>query len=236
MIVATRIMKNLLIKKSNELVLSSYNLNLVEARFLAVCLGKTYYKNLIAEAEEFKVDVEEFGKIFELSNDTAYRQLKALAESLTTRKVIFRSFYDESLTVVSGWLAYIKYNNESQTLVISFNKELLPHLSELTEKFTIYKLEQIKKMVSSYSVRVYELCKCHAHPAAGFKFISTVEELKQFLGVEDKYNMYAHFKDKIIKPSIREINELTDLEVEFFEHKQGKKIVKLSFIISLKVK
>ena len=63
-----------------------------------------------------------------------------------------------------------------------------------------------------------------------------MEELKQFLGVEDKYNMYAHFKDKIIKPSIREINELTDLEVEFFEHKQGKKIVKLSFIISLKVK
>ena len=60
-------------------------------------------------------------------------------------------------------------------------------------------------------MRFYELLT--QYKRVGQRYI-TIEDLKKWLQLEDKYNLWAELQRWVIKPSLNEINEKSDLFVE----------------------
>jgi plasmid replication initiation protein len=63
-----------------------------------------------------------------------------------------------------------------------------------------------------------------------------IEEIKQYLGVDGKYTEYKGFRRRIIEPAINEINEYTDINVEWQPIKQGRAYTAIEFTITTKEK
>lgn len=51
---------------------------------------------------------------------------------------------------------------------------------------------------------------------------------------EGGYMVYKYFKRDVLKESIKEINEITDLEVELIEHKSGRSVIDIQFRVKRK--
>ena len=90
-------------------------------------------------------------------------------------------------------------------------------------------------MKSAFSVRIYELMKSYS-----FRHTITIEldELKRLLMVENvkSYVNYKDFRVKVLEKAQTEINELTDINIEFEPIKTGRKVTSIKFIIEEKFK
>ena len=62
-------------------------------------------------------------------------------------------------------------------------------------------------------------------------------EFRQKIGVEAKeYERMHHFKARVLEPSIKQINEHTDITVTYEQHKKGRTISGFSFKLKQKQK
>lgn len=82
---------------------------------------------------------------------------------------------------------------------------------------------------SAYSIRLYELMK-KWQKLEVWEF--AIDDLKGKFGIsKEKYKQYGHFKSRIIVPAVKDVNEKTDVQVNFKEIRKGRKIVKIAFSI-----
>ncbi|MGR6001768.1 replication initiation protein [Bacillus cereus] len=109
-----------------------------------------------------------------------------------------------------------------------FDPLLKPFLLELNNKFTSYRLGNIIKLKSVYSIRIYELLK--QYEIVKERTIS-LETLRYFIDALNIYPNYANFKQRILHSVQKEINSNTDISFEFKEIKKGKKVYKIKFYI-----
>src|SRR5690606_36842431 len=116
---------------------------------------------------------------------------------------------------------------------LQFHPNLKDFFLELKEKFTTYQLENVVRLNSVYSIRIYELLKQYERLK---KREFPLEELRSVLGIEPtKYKQYGHFKSKVLLGAQNEINKKTDIQFDFNEFKSGRKVIGIEFIINSKV-
>jgi plasmid replication initiation protein len=65
----------------------------------------------------------------------------------------------------------------------------------------------------------------------GDRYIS-VEDLKKWLQLEDKYDRYNNLNQRVLTPALSEINEKSDLFVEYEPIKKGRKVTGIEFSIT----
>ena len=64
-----------------------------------------------------------------------------------------------------------------------------------------------------------------------------LDSLRDKVGAIPKsYSVYGNFKKKALEPSIKEINEKTDLQITYEEVKKGRKVESIKFYIKSKVR
>src|SRR5699024_7635742 len=114
----------------------------------------------------------------------------------------------------------------------SFDPKLKPYLLQLKRTFTSYRLNNIMSLGSYYSIRFYEFFKKWERTG---KWRVSLKHLKSLLGITQKsYEIYGNLKNRVIRPSIKELNEETDLMVELEEVKKGRQVIELIFKIKRK--
>ena len=66
--------------------------------------------------------------------------------------------------------------------------------------------------------------------------IFELDELKRLLGVENvkSYDRFPDFRRKVLEKAQEEINEQTDLNIDFDTIKKGRKVIKIKFRIDEK--
>lgn len=116
-------------------------------------------------------------------------------------------------------------------LRLSFHPKMKPYLLQLKNRFLVYEAKNVLSLPSSYAIRMYELTKQYA--PIGKRNIK-VEDLKKILGVENKYKQYTHLKQRILEPSVKSVNEHTDIDISYTERKRGRKVHLLEFVIKHK--
>lgn len=127
----------------------------------------------------------------------------------------------------------IKYN-DGGTVDIQFHEDVLPYFVEAKREFTKYYFENIQRLRSTYSIKLYELCKQYQNTRQKYRDI-TLELLRVYLDIADgKYKLYGHLKSKVIVPAITEISEKTDITVTMEEIKKGRAVASIRFFIELK--
>lgn len=130
-------------------------------------------------------------------------------------------------------LFYDIETEDSTYLDFEVNPTLKPYLLELSNSFTAYYLENVTRLKSYYSIRLYELLKQYQGKDLSGWWKITIEELREILKIEEKqYTRYNDFKRKVIIQAQNELKEKTDIKFTFEEHKVGRKIERLTFYLS----
>lgn len=230
--------KGYLVVKSNDLIQRNrFELSLPEQKTVAyIC---SMIQPMQTEESGFQLEYEfkirEYCKIcgIDYDNGKNYQDVKATLKKLRD-KSMWLTLPDGSETTV-GWLAKATTNKKSGIAHIKLDEDMVPYLFDLKQKFTQYQLYNVLGMKSAFSVRIYELMKSYS-----FRHTITfkLDELKKLLMVEDvkSYNRFPDFRRKVLEKAQLEINELTDINIEFEPIKTGRKVTSIKFIIEEKFK
>ena len=225
--------KGRIIKKHNDLVEGRYSMSIWQMRVFLKMISMIRADD--QDFKEYRIDLAEFVKDFGLeSNKNAYQELRDGAHELQGIFITIEEKLKDGSTELSNIPILIKVtrNDDKKSYIcVSFHPDMMPYLMNLKNRFLIYEMKNILRLPSPYSVRIYELAKQYEKLKSR---IISVEELKSFLGIEDKYPKYSNFKARIIEKSVQDINQHTDINLSYEELKEGRRVAKLRFFIMKK--
>ncbi|HGJ5865362.1 MAG TPA: replication initiation protein [Arsenophonus nasoniae] len=210
--------------KSNSLIEASYKLTLQEQRLLLMCIGKI---NPIAENPErtFQITANEFYMSFpDMGRKHAERRLQEAIDRLAERWI--RIYWKDNKEEIRWIQRKAKYFTGEGKIEISFSDYIIPYLTQLHDQFTKIVVKNVSKLKSTYSIRVYELLM--QFKAIGDRVIK-IDDFRSMLGLDDKYSDFKILNRAVIKPSLKEINAKSDINVSVDLIKQGRKVVALHF-------
>lgn len=224
-------MKSLKVQKSNSLNEANFSeFNLSVYRVFLTIISKMQKHDFLGNHlpltninRECSLSAIEYAKEFNINVDTAYTILKESVDKL------FKTSYEHKINekvyerlAVCSRAVY----NEHATIDIKFTEEIMPHLAELSNNFTMYDLKEISRFGSIYSTRLYELLM--QFKTTGLYEV-TISDLRFHLGCVDCLKQYAHFKVRAISHAVNEINSIYDIDLEFKAIKTGRSVGKLIF-------
>ncbi len=218
--------KSQLIVKSNNLVEASYRLSLQEQRILFIIISMIKPED--QDFETYKIEIQNFMRLVGVTGHSKYEEMKTLTKKLRERTLVIKNLNEDTETQV-GWVSSFKYFNREGYVQARLDPELKPYFLNLKERFTQYQLENIIRLKSPYSIRIYELLK--QYQRIGERYF-TVAAIKKTLGIQaDEYKLYGHFKDRVLNRAKKEIPQKTDIRFNFKEQKEGRKVVGIYFFI-----
>lgn len=219
---------SLTISKANSFVQASYSMTLDEMRILSLTLGVFNPENPIKRGFDFTI--ADFCKHFpDVDEKSAYTQVRNAILKISKRWIVLVDNEKELTEVVL--VNKRTYFKKEGRFYIEFHEDLLPYIAQLHNNFTKYQLVNIGAFSSTHTIRLYELCSQYRD--TGWRQTS-IEDLKDWLQVADKYPRYNSFNQRVLSPAIDEINAKSDLLVSVEPIKRGRSIVSLKFTIKSK--
>ena len=228
---------NDLVVKDNALIQASYLLDVAEQRLILLAIAEARGTgNGIDLSSLLTVHASAYINCFEVDRSVAYRVLKEASKSLFNRYVTYhdknpkngrnRSFH-------CRWVDKIGYEEQSGLVYLRFTQEVVPLITRLEANFTKYELKQIAKLTSSYSIRLYELII--QWRTAQETPVFELNEFRNQLGLEkDSYIRMSDFKRNVLDFAVNQINQSTDITIEYEQHKRGRVITGFSFTFKFK--
>lgn len=231
------------IYKSNNLIESSYNLNLNEQRLIYLAVKKLkplYIKSNLkpsqlktfAGTQEFgdiRIYVNEFKKEFKLSGNSLYERLSDIAKNFFNNKIQYLK--EDGTFVEKRWIITCEYNEKEKYISMTFHPDLILDLLVFKSRYGELQYDISKNFKTTYAFRIYELLKnCTYKGVRRFE----LNDLRHKLAIYDdnKYSSYSEFKRNVLTPSIKAINKNTDIEVTFDEIRYGRSVGAIEFNIS----
>lgn len=230
--------KNLVVK-TNYLNTVLQNLSLVEVRViqLAIIDARESGRGLSPETP-LRISAERYAEAFGTTAQNAYMVLSETSRSLIKR--YFSFINPRNNLVISNWVSQIEYFEGAGAIELIFTPAVVQGISRIdgaVEFFTKYLLSNTINFKSVYSVRLYELMAQWKNSDSGKTPIFELETFRGQLGVDKKdYERMYDFKKYVLDRAIGEINEHSDLEINYEQHKKGRVIYGFSFNIKVKGK
>lgn len=226
-----------LVVKDNRLIEASYSLGVVEQRLmlLAIVGARETGEGITAETL-LTVRAEDYAKHFNVERQTAYQALQEAVETLFNRRAtvdVYDKRRDKMRPMVVRWVTAMQYEEQQACVTLRFGIEVVPLITRLEQNFTSYELQQIAGLKSAYAIRLYELLM--QWKAASKTPIFELQQFRKQLGIVDaEYQRMDVFKRRVLDHAIQQINEHTDIDVKYEQHKKGKTIAGFSFTFRTK--
>lgn len=224
------------ISKSNRLNSASFHdfnlslyrvfLNLIKKIEHFDSNGKLLPTNSIGR--NYSLSASDYANEFKISKHDAYDILKAAASKLMRTPLSLpktKKGNEEGLLEISicSQAFYVK---NSGRIDIEFSDKIMPHLTEIKDRFTLYNLCEISGFESIYTTRMYELIM--QYKTTG-ELNMSVNDLRFTLGCKNNYKLYADFKRSVFGHAVKEINSCYEINIKFKEIKEGRSVDRLEF-------
>lgn len=219
--------------QDNELVRSAYTMTLVEKRLLLHAISKIDSHKLLKEGQNINVEItaKQWGKLY--NTPQPWRDLKNASRKLMNRQVTI--YPTEKKTLVMNWVDSTEYSSDA--VKISFGNKVSHYLTGMLTKFTQIDLLDVAKFDSAYTVRLYELLRQveqKQRPLTDNWLRITVDEFRIIFDLGDKYDRFSYLNQRVLTPSVRELNKKSDWEITLTTEKQGRSVYMLCFAFSAK--
>lgn len=219
--------QRLTVHKSNDLVEASYSLTLSEQRIILAAIGRINgYDPASLKVMRTRITAREYAARYNLDENSAYEALQAAADRL----------YERDIRRIEGrvrerfrWVSSVKYDDGEGAIELGWSLEILPYLTLLEQRYTIYDLEQISRLESTYSIRLYEMLV--RWKGTGEWYIK-LSDFRDRLDLGDKYPRFSSLKARVIQPAVDAINLHTDLDLDWEPIRKGRQVVRLMFIVA----
>ncbi len=217
------------IVKANNIIEAKYKLNTREQKVLLLFISMLRPDH--KSGHVYHTHVNEISEILN-QNDAkwgdAYDSFKEIVTTLKSKPLHLEN--DKEL-IICNWLGSVTIVKQSGEIKFAFEPQLEPFLFEVKKNFTKYPLQNIIKLKSGFSIRVYELLKQYATIG---KRRFELQDLRAMLGLEENaYPRYYDFKRRVLLTAQNELKKKTDISFTFKEERHGgKKISSLVFFIT----
>lgn len=216
--------------QSNRLVEAAQTLTLNEKRLIIAAAALHDSRRPQPKQGTITLYADDFASVFGIeSKGHIYEVLEDAVRRLGNRWI--KTIYTRNGKPAERnvrWVWMVEYRKGEGAVMLGFSPGVVPYLTMLHTEFTKYKLKQVGKLGSFYSLRLYELC-CQFKKTG--KRIVTMERFRQMLDLGDKYKRLDNLRRRILTPAIKEINRHTDLNVRVELTRKGRKITGFSFQI-----
>ena len=220
---------NSIVAKHNDLLDQIAKFGLSELRLIAFCLA--HYDSRKEDNRCFKARVEDLTETFPtLHRKFAYDVVRRTMLNLGKKPLEFK---EGSKRHYWNWFSGFTYDEGNGEFEFSITPEIRPHLVKLEGSFTKYRLRDVYQFRSASTWKLYELL---ARWRVGGRWAVDLDELRLLLGVAGKYPRWDNLKNRLIDPSLEEINESSDIRATYQPTKRGRQITGLVFFVEAKKK
>jgi len=135
---------------------------------------------------------------------------------------------DKIELVHSRWVNKVAYSKMNGHIAMQLTPDVIDMVGKLKKCFTQYKIKQISNLTSMYALRLYELIIQWSSTKKTPIF--EISDFRSKLGVSDtEYTRMYDFKKYVLDLAVKQINENTDIHVQYEQHKNGRTICGFSF-------
>jgi len=211
------------VRKSNILVEGRYRFNLNEQKVLLLLLAQL--KPTDTEFKPYRVSWADLKQVTSGKVNTV-KKVHAVCEALKNKTVFIRDGKKEmGFGFLSGWTVeqgkYIEFRIDP-----CMTKMLLDLLSD--GNFTLYDLECVLSLNSSYSIRIYEILKSHYWKKQPVTV--SLDSLKFALDISKNnktYSDFGSFRRAILDKARNDLKQHTDITFTYTTIKDGRRITAL---------
>jgi plasmid replication initiation protein len=226
--------KKELVVKSNRIVEASYRLTLNEQRIIlySICRAREEQKGLFPNLP-VTISAETFTRQFPgINKSNVYLQLKEAMDALYDRSVTYYDIDPETgmeRVNKTRWISRASYIDGAGRVQVIFTQDVIDHITRLETEFTSYQLEKVGNMTSTHAIRIYEML-------AQYREIGTRELNMKWLRnalqiADDEYKLTKNFMVKVLDVAVKQINEHSDLKVNYEFKKTSRAITDFVFKI-----
>lgn len=223
---------NVVVRKAVEAVHTSGNLTLLERKVVNILLLNAY-EDLLTQNITHELPVAYLYDLLGWTESNNTHLLKQTLSKLATTKIEFDILSDKSgKKKGSSWgvMSFISFGGISEG-VCSYRYDMA--LAEKLYDPEIYATINVsvqKEFGGSYALNLYENCLRYK------KVKSTgwwdLPRLRKLLGADAEfYSEFKYLKSRVIDPSVKEINQVSDLLVEPEYRKNGRSVTHARFIV-----
>ncbi|KUL05954.1 RepB family plasmid replication initiator protein, partial [Bacillus licheniformis] len=196
---------------------------------------------------------KELFSFFEVSSSSKHSQFKEAIEFMQ-KQAYFKIKSNKALGIEYESIVpipYVKWNDYNDEVTIQFSEHIMPYLINLKAEFTQYKISELQKLNSKYSIILYRWLSMNynqyehysvkggrrAEQVEAYRNPSiTVKELREITDTINEYKAMTNFTRKILKEPLEEINAHTSFNVTYEKKKAGRSIDSIVFHIEKKRK
>lgn len=213
------------LKQSNCLVEATYKLTLSEQRLIMAIISQ-----INSNSENFHImrfNVVELAKFCNFTRFGTYNRMKNLIDQLMSRTL---TLHEKDGDYKTHWLQSAKYIDRSGTMICQLDAYLIPHLLQLKSAYLQTNVAPLMTFKKEYSIRLYCILKKMIKVKV---FEYKIEHFKDIFALPESYRL-RDVKSKILEPALKELNEISDLDISYKYVKEGREYVKINFDIALK--
>lgn len=161
-----------------------------------------------------------------------YTPVKKALETLRKKDLeIISEDTDGKYATTLGYILRYKYYLNNQMIKVELPSELAGVYLELAKGYTRYALEVAFNSDSSYTMKLYQyISHWKDKPAITVDYA----ELRELLGIGNKYKQIGQFKDRVLHPAVKELKEKGDVWFEYKDIKVGRTITGFVFKIHVR--
>ena len=219
-----------LVVKSNKLVQALQTLTLSETRLLQLAIVDARETGQgLSTDEPLELSAIRYAKAFNVSPDAAYLALIEAEDSLFKRQFTITN-EDGSLTK-SRWIQDANYRKGEGRILVTLTRVVIEHVTKIDgfeQYFTSYHLRKTSEFKSVYAVRLYELLM--QWKSIGKTPLFELNKFRSQLGIGvNEYTRMEAFKRRVLDIAIDQINEFSDINLKYEQHKKGRSISGFSY-------
>ena len=205
----------------------------------------------IPENNTVYLSKKELFSFFEVSSSSKHSQFKEAIEFMQ-KQAYFKIKSNKALGIEYESIVpipYVKWNDYNDDVMIQFSEHIMPYLINLKAEFTQYKISELRKLNSKYSIILYrwlsmqynqyehysvkggrraEQVEAYRNPTI------TVKELRVMTDTVNEYKRMFQFTEWILEKPLAEINAHTSFNVSYEKVKKGRSIDSIVFHIEKK--
>jgi len=175
----------------------------------------------------YKEQKEDFFKnqilIKDINKSKDYKEIKKSVINLQSQVIILKDNEKEKHFKTTNIFDFLEY--KSGVLSYDFKKEIKSYILDIKKNFTLIDFNNIIKLNSVYSIKLYLLLKKDLYYNKRFY---ELDELYNYLDLKEYNREYKNFKRYILTKSLKDITDNTTLKINnITEVKENRKTISL---------
>lgn len=210
------------VTQHNGIISGKYELTEAEQKIILLAIAQVDSKN-DDEFITFKATIPELEQ--KLNTTLHQGQLKETCRKLMQRVVYIEN--EQGDWKMFNWISRAEYLNGANTIEFKISDEMKPYLLKLKGSFTKLQIENAIKFNGKYTTRFYQFLM-KLQNTAERKERYELAELYKMLMLPKSMQTFGNFRMYVLDPSIKEINEKTDIKASYEIGRTGRKYTSIT--------